>query len=241
MTAPVTPLDEVLLALKHRVDARSFGILWRARDELVAIRAALIASAPPPEARVEVLEVVDFYEREFYPLSNFSSFRIRWAGRWFDTSEHAYHWEKFPDCTELRKELRLTLSAHEAFKLAERNKHLRRPDWDDVKVEVMRRIIRAKAEQHEYVRRKLMETGDRPLIEGSWRDNFWGIGPNKDGQNMLGKLWMELRAALASDHTDSPPVRHDDLTPEEQAHLEAGGALVTDKHGTRMSKGEGEG
>ncbi len=57
-------------------------------------------------------------------------------------------------------------------------------------------ILRVKAEQHEYVRRKLLETGDRQLVEGSWRDDFWGIGPNKDGQNMLGKLWMGIRSEL---------------------------------------------
>ena len=28
------------------------------------------------------------------------------------------------------------------------------------------------------------------------KQDFWGIGPNRDGQNMLGKLWMEVRAEL---------------------------------------------
>jgi ribA/ribD-fused uncharacterized protein len=65
-----------------------------------------------------------------------------------------------------------------------------------VKVDIMRDILRAKADQHEYVRRKLLATGDRELIEDSWRDDFWGWGPNRDGQNMLGKLWMEIRSEL---------------------------------------------
>ncbi len=87
-------------------------------------------------------------------------------------------------------------SAHDAFKLAEANKEHRRPDWDDVKVGIMHDILRAKAQQHEYVRRKLLATGDRILVEDSWRDSYWGWGPNRDGQNMLGKLWMEVRAEL---------------------------------------------
>lgn len=41
-----------------------------------------------------------------------------------------------------------------------------------------------------------LATGDRELIEDSWRDDFWGWGPNRDGKNMLGKLWMEVRAEL---------------------------------------------
>jgi predicted NAD-dependent protein-ADP-ribosyltransferase YbiA (DUF1768 family) len=60
----------------------------------------------------------------------------------------------------------------------------------------MSNILRLKLAQHEYVRRKLLATGDRDLIEDSWRDDFWGWGPNRDGQNMLGKLWMEIRAEL---------------------------------------------
>jgi ribA/ribD-fused uncharacterized protein len=76
---------------------------------------------------------------------------------------------------------------------------------DAVKVDIMRDILRAKVAQHEYVRRKLLATGERELIEDSWRDDFWGWGPNRDGQNMLGKLWMEIRAELrAANGVDVP-------------------------------------
>jgi ribA/ribD-fused uncharacterized protein len=141
-------------------------------------------------------ERVCFYEQDFYVLSNFSAFTLMWDGTRFDTSEAAYHYEKFPGNHEIGAEILYAPSAHEAFKVAERNKRLRRPDWDDVKVDIMRAILRAKAEQHEYVRRKLLATGNRELVENSWRDDFWGWGPNRDGQNMLGKLWMQVRAEL---------------------------------------------
>jgi hypothetical protein len=143
---------------------------------------------------------VFFYEQDFYVLSNFSAFTLAWRGMRFDTSEAAYHWEKFTNPGLGRPSVRLAIasapSAHEAFRIAQMHKHLRRPDWDEVKVDIMREILRAKVEQHEYVHRKLLATGDRELIEDSWRDDFWGWGPNRDGQNMLGKLWMELRAEL---------------------------------------------
>lgn len=139
---------------------------------------------------------VFFYEQDFYVLSNFSAFRLYWKGLYFDTSEAAYHYEKFPDHQGVRAEISNAPSAHEAFKIAERNKEHRRQDWDAVKVDVMRDILRAKAEQHEYVRRKLLATGDRELVEDSWRDDFWGWGPGRDGKNMLGKLWMDVRTEL---------------------------------------------
>ena len=152
---------------------------------------------------LDTADRVCFYEQDFYVLSNFSSFNLRWKGHTFPTSEHAYHWEKFanhPDAMNGRGHISYQVldaaSAHEAFKLAETYKARRRPDWDLVKVGIMRDILRAKVEQHEYVRRKLLDTGNRELVENSWRDDFWGWGPNHDGQNMLGKLWMEIRAEL---------------------------------------------
>lgn len=145
-------------------------------------------------------ERVCFYEQEFYVLSNFSAFAIYWTVEGtetrFDTSEALYHWHKFPDHPGLRRAIRTADSAHSAFKYAEFHRAERRPDWDSVKVAIMRSILCAKVEQHEYVRRKLLETGDRELVENSWRDSFWGSGPNGDGLNMLGKLWMEIRSEI---------------------------------------------
>lgn len=145
---------------------------------------------------------VFFYEQEFYVLSNFSAFNLRWQGYVFPTSEHAYQWEKFAhkntpgfECNACYV-IRVADSAHDAFKYAEAGRSLRRSDWDDIKVGLMRDILRAKVHQHEYVRRKLLETGDRELIEDSWRDGFWGWGPGCGGENMLGKLWMEIRSEL---------------------------------------------
>ncbi len=152
---------------------------------------------------LDTAERVCFYEQDFYVLSNFSSFNLRWKGHTFPTSEHAYHWEKFAgygDATNAAGDIATQVlnapSAHEAFKLAEACKARRKPTWDAIKVDVMREILRAKVRQHEYVRRKLLATGDRELVENSWRDDFWGWGPSQDGQNMLGKLWMEIRAEL---------------------------------------------
>lgn len=189
-----------------------------ARDQLERFAAAVRATPPAAsaptvhpltEAQIEALQGLDtssrvrFYEHDFYVLSNFSAFSIKWQGRKFPTSEHAYHWEKFAPGTKdengfyVRDQIMDAWSAHDAYKMAERRKPLRRPDWDAVKVDTMRGLLRAKADQHEYVRRKLLATGNRELVEDSWRDDFWGWGPDRKGQNMLGRLWMEVRAELA--------------------------------------------
>jgi len=144
---------------------------------------------------------IHFYENDFYVLSNFSAFSILWDGYRFPTPEHAYHYEKFrlpqrKNMSDLQFHILNAISAHEAFKLAEKNKPLLRTDWDEVKLEVMRKILLEKTNQHEYVMKKLIATGDRELVEDSWRDDFWGWGPNRDGNNALGKLWMEIRQQI---------------------------------------------
>lgn len=157
-------------------------------------RSALSARASTGPLTLDTDAQVFFYEQDHYYLSNFSAFSIVRGGLTFPTSEHAYQWEKFPHLPELQQAIVTAKSAHEAFKIAEANKERVRTDWPLVKVPTMRNILHIKADQHEYVSRKLDATDDRILIENSWRDDFWGWGLNRDGQNMLGELWMEIRA-----------------------------------------------
>lgn len=133
-----------------------------------------------------------FYEQDYYIFSNFSSFAVEWKGKLYPTSEHAYHSEKFDD-ENIKEEIRNCRSAHESFKLANNYKHLYINDWDNIKVGIMKEILLEKVKQHPYVMKKLIDSGDRELIENSWRDDFWGWGSNKDGRNQLGKIWMEIR------------------------------------------------
>ncbi|OGZ08707.1 MAG: hypothetical protein A2942_04545 [Candidatus Lloydbacteria bacterium RIFCSPLOWO2_01_FULL_50_20] len=133
-----------------------------------------------------------FYEHEYYVFSNFSSFALEWKGELWMTSEHAYHSEKFTDEVS-HDAIRKARSAHDAMKFAYANRDKYLPEWDEIKLGVMKKILHAKVAQHPYVRKKLLESGDRVLIEDSWRDAYWGWGPNKDGENHLGKLWMEVR------------------------------------------------
>lgn len=152
---------------------------------------------------------VFFYEQDFYMFSNFSAFTLKWKGLKFDTSEAAYHWEKFntgntPIAVSIRDRIINAASAHEAFKIAEVEKSYRRTDWDNVKEDIMYQIIWEKVNQHEYVRRKLLATGDREIVENSWRDDWWGWGLNRNGKNALGKIWMKIRQELRSTMETKP-------------------------------------
>lgn len=77
-----------------------------------------------------------------------------------------------------------------------------RPDWDAVRVKIMRWCIRVKLAQNEQAfGRLLRSTGNMPIVEKkTHRKDFWGAVEQPDGMlvgmNVLGRLLMELRDQL---------------------------------------------
>jgi len=72
------------------------------------------------------------------------------------------------------------------------------PIWQERIVLVMREVLRAKFSQNQALAQLLLSTGERKLVEHTPKDRFWGDGGDGSGENQLGKLLMELRAALRS-------------------------------------------
>lgn len=74
-----------------------------------------------------------------------------------------------------------------------------RPDWEGVKIHMMRVTLYLKFNQHPNLLKKLVNTGEEILVEtNTWHDNIWGQCMCSKcskivGQNWLGKLLMELR------------------------------------------------
>lgn len=142
-------------------------------------------------------DIVGFYPREFYVCDNFASFQVELWGRLWPTSEHAYQASHFFETApELAEKIFGARSAHDAFKLAKANADKVPVDWEVVKLARMEEIVRAKLSQHYYIQQKLLQTGTIPIVEDSPKDSFWGWGPDRNGRNELGKLWMKLRDEL---------------------------------------------
>lgn len=79
-----------------------------------------------------------------------------------------------------------------------------RDDWMSARIKVMRTALRAKLICHrEKTLSMLSETMPLPIVEKSFRDDFWGARPSPDGtligRNVLGRLWMELREEINKD------------------------------------------
>ena len=144
-------------------------------------------------------EYIGFYTREFFCLDNFSAFKIDIEGILFSTVEHAYQAYKF---IETSSEIFLAIvnakSPIEAKQIAHNNEELIDPNWNNKKIELMEMFLRIKLHQHPYVKKKLLETKNYIICEDSLEDSFWGIGPSRDGENMMGKLWMKIRSELTN-------------------------------------------
>jgi N-glycosidase YbiA len=145
-----------------------------------------------------------FYPREYYAFDNFAAFQVEWRGQLWPTAEHAYQAAHFWDTApELAKQICAARSPYVAYRLANDHTAQEDPDWSSKKLGIMEEIIRAKLQQHPYIRQKLLESRDLRIIEDSPKDSFWGWGPDRCGRNELGKLWMRLRDELRSGQAGS--------------------------------------
>ncbi|RPI88719.1 MAG: NADAR family protein [Chloroflexi bacterium] len=126
-------------------------------------------------------------------LSNFYPLRFPITDEYgisYPTVEHAFQAAKTLDRGR-RADISNRKTPSEAKKLG-RTLSLR-PDWEDVKVELMYGFLTQKFVLNEDLRIKLCATGSAQLIEGNtWGDRFWGIC-NGTGLNILGECLMAIR------------------------------------------------
>jgi N-glycosidase YbiA len=137
---------------------------------------------------------IRFYEGPFYLLSNFSAHKVVFEGVEYMTSEHAYQVAKFRDPV-IRERIKSAPSAFLAREFGQAKEGMTE-GWNEKKVFVMKEIMRAKMLQHEDVREALRSTGDAPIEKNHPDDSYWGTGADGSGENVMGKIWMELREEL---------------------------------------------
>lgn len=144
------------------------------------------------------VEIIDQFVGSNWFLSNFYRHRIVYDGETYPTAEHAFQAAKTHD-PEWKRNIREAGDPGTAKHYGSRVPL--REDWEEVKIDIMRDILRAKFAPASLLRPRLRTTGDAMLIEGNhWGDEFWGIDYNtRKGKNWLGKLLMEVREEIADD------------------------------------------
>ena len=133
--------------------------------------------------------MIDQFINANFFLSNFYESPIEYEGIKYATVEHAYQATKTNniDWKQQIQECSTPGKAKRMGKICPM-----RPDWEDMKVGVMRNLLVVKF-QDPILKEKLIATGSVELIEGNnWGDRIWGQVKNHDGVyeglNLLGKL-----------------------------------------------------
>ena len=172
----------------------------RSRVGLTRVAANPLTASPVPSREtpgVPAIDTVNFYRvgEAFGEFSNFAAFPITLGSQRWPTTEHYSQAQKFED-EAYRAKIRAANSPTIAARLGRSRKQTLRRDWEAVKVGVMRDAVTAKFTQHDDLRALLLSTGDAKLVEHTENDDYWGDGGDGSGQNMLGRVLMQVRDQL---------------------------------------------
>lgn len=149
-------------------------------------------------------------DEPFGGLSNMAGgYPIRVNGIRILTSEALYQACRFPHLPDVQ---RMIIGENSPMTAKMRSKPYRkdsRRDWDHVRIRIMRWCLRMKlASNWSAFSELLLRTGDRPIVEQSRKDDFWGAkvvgdGSTLVGMNVLGRLLMELREQVKEHGRDA--------------------------------------
>jgi ribA/ribD-fused uncharacterized protein len=173
---------------------------------------------PRAYRRAEAITFQKTNER-FGALSNMApGFPLEVNGIPFGTSEVLYQAFRFPHLPDVQRMIIAEKSPMTAKMKSKPYRVFSRPDFEQMKVSVMRWCLRVKLLQNWNGFAAVLEaTLDRPIVEVSTKDSFWGARPESEDQliggNVMGRLLMELREQLRGPmrETLKQPIQPPDL------------------------------
>lgn len=138
--------------------------------------------------------------------SNYHIATVHFEGVDYKSTEHAYHAAKCVD-PEQKVEFRnynMTCGQSKAFGRIVKL----RPDWEQVKFDVMLQLTVDKYTRHPRLRELLLATGNRYIEEtNNWGDLTWGVDARTGkGENRLGEILMRVRALLQPPSNPTTPM-----------------------------------
>ena len=150
-------------------------------------------------------------KEDFGGLSNMASgYPITINRIYIQTTEALYQACRFPHLPSVQREIIEQRSPMTAKIKSRQNYNNSRQDWNDIRYKVMRWCLRVKlAQNYDKFGHLLLETRNLPIVELSNKDDYWGAKlENRSsgvliGQNILGRLLMELREKLKEDSDET--------------------------------------
>lgn len=146
---------------------------------------------------------VDFYKEfgELGFLANYSNHGFVVDGVFYPTVEHYYQASKFSN-PKIREKILKARTPKEASIIGRNPDNKRIPHFKEIKNQKMEEGIYYKFSQNKDIRSKLLETRHDVIREMSVKESYWGVGPNLDGENVVGKILMRVRERIRKELID---------------------------------------
>jgi len=133
--------------------------------------------------------MIDSFRGRYAFLSNFYSFNGE------PSVEHIFQSMK---CQSMGEQIWVLSSPSPGTAKRRGRKVSLRPDWEEIKLEIMEMCLREKFSDP-VLKKMLLETEEEELIEGNnWGDTYWGVCQGK-GENHLGRLLMKIRKEFSEE------------------------------------------
>ena len=136
-------------------------------------------------------DTIDKFKGDYDFLSNRFACPFVWQGLRYGNAEAAFQSSK---CVDERE--RKVFCNCSADKATLKGRAIVPPaDWERERLGIMESVVAAKFEQNPILMKRLMETGNRLLINGNSKgETFWGVDLYSwRGENRLGKILMTIR------------------------------------------------
>ncbi|MFK7060257.1 NADAR family protein [Flavobacterium oreochromis] len=113
------------------------------------------------------------------------------------SAEHLYQAMRYPHYPQIQNEIISQVSPMTAKMISKKYYKYSRPDWDFVRIKIMRWVLEIKLSQNwDKFNELLLTTENKAIVEFTYKDKVWGAvqeGNHLVGINALGRLLMELR------------------------------------------------
>lgn len=214
----IPPIDRVHIPFPMRQEGATIQLVGRGERVFEGKDGCVIIDYVDVEC--EVLRNQSYarektYRKQAYPVTtlrskeairfssgDFSSFSTRWPVKvpnpWTNeeiispTREHIFQALK----ATTQEDFDSVITASSASEAKQRGNEIKlRDDWEEVKFDVMAWAIGVQCHFHPDFKQLLLDTGHREIIEDR-PDPVWGVGPDGNGQNLLGKALMHVRFDL---------------------------------------------
>ena len=136
-------------------------------------------------------DVISSFKGECDFLNNRYGCFFVWQGIRYNNVESAFHASKYTNEAERR-----VLSRMSAEKVVKKSMECTPSiEWEESKLDIMESILLAKFEQNPSLKKRLIETDGRILINGNNKhETYWGVDLYSwRGENHLGKILMTIR------------------------------------------------